>query len=49
MELIWLFVGAIVLVGAMWALNDAITKSPRGVDKDVDGEPDEPDGPAKDL
>jgi len=51
MNLIILFVGAVVLAGALFALS-AVFEGRRRVhftDKDVDGEPDEPNGPAKDL
>jgi hypothetical protein len=49
---VWLFIGAVLLAGAMVALSNGIEgwgKRARFTDKDVDGEPDEPDGPAKDL
>lgn len=52
MELIWLFVGAVILAGALFALSGRFENWRQGrdfVDKDADGEPDEPNGPAKDL
>lgn len=52
MELIWLFIGAVVLAGALFALSGRFEnwrQSRDFVDKDADGEPDEPKGPAKDL
>ena len=50
MELIWLFIGAVLLAGALFAVSGRVegwTKRSDFVDKDVDGEPDEPDGPAQ--
>lgn len=41
MELIWLVIGAIFLLGALWAGNAAINRPGGFVDKDADGEPDE--------
>ena len=52
MELIWLFIGGVVLAGALFALSGRFENWRQGrnfVDKDADGEPDEPNGPAKDL
>lgn len=52
MELIWLFIGALVLAVALFAASSRIegwSKPTRFTDKDADGEPDEPNGPAKDL
>lgn len=50
MELVILIIGAMVLAGVLTAINGRIQKgSSDFVDKDRDGEPDEPDGPAKDL
>ncbi len=51
MKLIILFVGAVVLAGALFALSGVFEGRRRAhfTDKDADGEPDEPNGPAKDL
>lgn len=52
MELIWLFIGAVILAGALFAVSgrfDGLGKPKHFTDKDADGEPDEPNGPAKDL
>lgn len=49
MELILLFIGALVLAGALFAVSPLRRGSAHFVDKDADGEPDEPDGPAKGL
>ena len=51
MNLIILFVGAVVLAGALFALSGVFEgrKPAHFVDKDADGEPDEPNGPANDL
>ena len=49
MELILLLIGAVVLAGALFALSPMRRGSAHFVDKDADGEPDEPNGPAKDL
>lgn len=51
MNLIILFVGAVILAGALFALSGVFerTQSTHFVDKDADGEPDEPNGPVKDL
>lgn len=52
MELIWLFIGAVLLAGAFFAFSGWVegrAKRSDFVDKDVDGEPDEPDGPAAGL
>ena len=49
MELILLLIGAVVLAGALFALSPMRRGSTHFVDKDADGEPDEPDGPAKGL
>lgn len=52
MNLIWLFIGAVILAGAFFAFSGSIEKwrQPRDfIDKDLDGEPDEPNGLAKDL
>lgn len=51
-NLIWLFIGAVILMGVLFALSGRIegwSKPARFTDKDADGEPDEPNGPAKDL
>lgn len=49
MNLVFLIVGAALLAGALWAVSSAIQEPRRFVDKDVDGAPDEPNGPARDL
>jgi len=52
MGMIWFFIGIVVLAGAMFALSNGIQGFNRRrsfEDKDVDGAPDEPNGPAKDL
>ncbi|WP_306002452.1 hypothetical protein [Brevundimonas sp. C43] len=52
MEIILLLVGAVVLAGALFAFSAQFESwggSGRFTDKDGDGEPDEPNGPAKDL
>lgn len=52
MELIWLFIGAVVLAGALFAVSGSFEswrKTREITDKDADGEPDEPNGPAKGL
>lgn len=52
MGMIWFFIGIVVLVGAMFALSNGIQGFNRRrsfEDKDLDGAPDEPNGPAKDL
>lgn len=52
MELVWLLIGALVLAGALFAASNRIegwSKLNHFTDKDADGEPDEPNGPAKDL
>ena len=52
MKLILFAIGVIVLAGAFFALSSRIEgwgKRSDFVDKDLDGEPDEPNGPAKDL
>ena len=52
MELIWLFIGALLLAGALFAFGvrfEGLGKPTHFIDKDADGEPDEPNGPAKDL
>ncbi len=50
MELLILIVGCFVLAGVLFAVSSYI-QNPRTpfVDRDLDGEPDEPNGPAKDL
>lgn len=50
--MIWLFIGAVVLAGALFAVSGRFEgwgRPTRFVDEDQDGEPDEPNGPAKDL
>ena len=42
-------IGAVVLAGALFALSPMRRGPTHFVDKDADGEPDEPDGPAKGL
>lgn len=42
MNLVWFFIGVVVLMGALWSVNGALTRPPRVIDKDADGEPDEP-------
>lgn len=49
MNLIFLVVGALFLAGALWTFSNALQGPRRFVDKDLDGAPDEPDGPARDL
>ncbi|GAW40033.1 hypothetical protein SH203_00420 [Brevundimonas sp. SH203] len=51
MMLIILFVGAVILAGALFALSTVFEGRARThfTDKDADGEPDEPNRPAKDL
>ncbi|MEE2848555.1 MAG: hypothetical protein VX561_01630 [Pseudomonadota bacterium] len=52
MGMIWFFIGIVVLAGAMFALSNGIQGFNRRrsfEDKDLDGAPDEPNGPAKDL
>ncbi len=52
MELIWLGIGAVILAGALFAVSGRIEgwgKPAHFTDKDAEGEPDEPDGPATDL
>lgn len=52
MELIWLFIGALVLAGGLFAISGRLEGwggRSRITDKDADGEPDEPDGPAAGL
>lgn len=52
MGMIWFFIGVVVLAGAMFALSNGIQGLGRRrsfEDKDLDGAPDEPNGPAKDL
>ena len=52
MELIWLFIGGCVLAVVLYGIGGHFEwgrASTRFVDKDADGEPDEPNGPAKDL
>jgi len=52
MELIWLFIGAVALAGVLFAASSRFEnwgKPTHFVDKDADGEPDEPNGPEKDL
>lgn len=52
MNLIWLFIGALVLAGALFAVSGRIegwSKPTHFTDKDADGEPDEPNGPTKEL
>ena len=51
MKLIILFVGVVVLAGALFALSGVFEGRRRAhfTDKDADGEPDEPNGPAKDI
>lgn len=49
MELIALFIGIMLLAGAFFAFSGKVEGWGRRsdfVDKDADGEPDEPDGPA---
>ncbi|MBN9467027.1 hypothetical protein [Brevundimonas sp.] len=49
MNLIWLLIGAMLLAGALFAFSGSSEgwgKTRRFIDKDVDGEPDEPKGPA---
>jgi hypothetical protein len=41
--------GVIALMVVLGVINAFVRGSPRGPDKDSDGEPDEPNGPAKDL
>lgn len=52
MELILLFIGCLILAGALFAVSGRFggERTPSNfTDKDADGEPDEPNGPAKDL
>ncbi len=52
MLIVWLTIGVMVLAGAAFALSGQVEgwgKRSDFVDKDADGEPDDPDGPAKDL
>ena len=52
MGMIWFFIGVLVLAGAMFALSNSIQGFNRRrsfEDKDLDGAPDEPNGPAQDL
>lgn len=52
MELIWLFIGALVLAGGLFAVSGGLEGwggRGRFTDKDADGEPDEPGGPAAEL
>lgn len=52
MGMIWFFIVVVLLAFAMFALSNGIQGLNRRrsfTDKDVDGEPDEPNGPAKDL
>lgn len=49
MNLFFFIFGAVVLAGALFALSGPVTRRRNFVDKDADGAPDEPDGPAKDL
>lgn len=52
MEIIVLFVGAVLLAGVLFAVSGRFEGwgGPKHfTDKDADGEPDEPNGPAKDL
>ena len=51
MNMIILVVGAVLLAGALFALSSVFEGRRRThfTDKDADGEPDEPNGPAKDL
>lgn len=49
MNLVWFLIGVVGLMGALWAINGALTGPSRMIDKDADGEPDEPDGPASGL
>ena len=49
---IWLFIGAVALAGVLFAASSRFEnwgKPTHFVDKDADGEPDEPNGPEKDL
>jgi hypothetical protein len=52
MNLVWLFLGAVLLAGVLFAISNVVenwTGAPRSTDRDSDGEPDEPNGPAKEL
>lgn len=49
MNLIILLLGAMILAAVLFALSGVANRPRNFVDKDVDGAPDEPDGPAKDL
>lgn len=52
MEIILLLIGGLILAGVLFAVSNQIDgwgKRHDFVDKDMDGEPDEPNGPAKDL
>lgn len=49
MNLILFVLGALFFAGALWTISNALQGPRRFVDKDLDGAPDEPDGPARDL
>lgn len=52
MEIILLLIGGLILAGVLFAVSNQIDgwgTRHDFVDKDMDGEPDEPNGPAKDL
>lgn len=49
MNPIILILGLMFLAGAMFAVSRTLNRPKTFVDKDLDGEPDEPTGPAKDL
>lgn len=49
MEIILLLIGAVVLAGALFAVSSMRNRPAHFVDKDADGEPDEPGGPATGL
>lgn len=48
-KLILVFIVAIFMVGALWAGSGMMGRPRHFKDKDADGAPDEPNGPAKDL
>ena len=49
MNLLYFILGAMIFAGALFALSGVTYRNRDFVDKDVDGAPDEPNGPAKDL
>ena len=52
MNMLLLIVGAVVLAGLLFTISSMVNRRnqpPGFIDKDADGEPDEPGGPAKDL